>query len=121
KMNELLDTAWAKEINLEHGYNDWKYIVATAITRVGVVLIIVYLVQILMGLYRYNMRLTTYYNSKRDLLKIWDGDLESLKRLDDTLGPPKFDFGKEPKHPLEDILKAAGSKMSSALSGTTKT
>jgi hypothetical protein len=67
-----------------------------------------FLVQILMGLYRYNTRLITYYNSRRDLLSLWEGKAEGLKALDQVLAPPKIDFGKEPKHPLEDIIRAAG-------------
>jgi hypothetical protein len=120
KLDKLLETAWTKELDSQHGYSDWKYITATAITRVGVVLIIIYLVQILMGLYRYNMRLATYYNAKRDVLTLWDCTPASLKRLDEIIGPPKFDFGKEPKHPLEDLLKAAGSKIGSSVSRAKK-
>jgi hypothetical protein len=120
KLNKLLETAWEKELETQRGYNDWHYIAATAITRVGVVLIIIYLVQILIGLYRYNTRLATYYNAKQDVLGLWDGNPTSLKRLDEIMGSPKFDFGKEPKHPLEDLLKAAGSKMGAAVSRAKK-
>jgi hypothetical protein len=107
----LLEDGWKRELNAERGYNDWKYIVATAITRIGVVVIIVYLVQILMGLYRYNTRMIAYYNSRRDMLTIWKGDAAVLKELDSVMAAPKVDFGREPKHPLEDILKAVSSKM----------
>jgi hypothetical protein len=120
KLNALLQIAWEKELETQRGYNDWHYIAATAITRVGVVLIIIYLVQILIGLYRYNTRLATYYNAKQDVLGLWDGNPTSLKRLDEIIGSPKFDFGKEPKHPLEDLLKAAGSKMGAAVSRAKK-
>jgi hypothetical protein len=120
KLNALLDPAWKKELETQRGYNDWHYIAATAITRVGVVLIIIYLVQILIGLYRYNTRLATYYSAKQDVLGLWDGNPTSLKRLDEIMGSPKFDFGKEPKHPLEDLLKAAGSKMEAAVSRAKK-
>jgi hypothetical protein len=85
KQNELLLQAWNKELSSEHGYNDWRYITATAITRVCVVLIIVYLVQIMMRLYRYNTRLIAYYNSRRDLLALWDGSIKSLKPLDEIM------------------------------------
>lgn len=54
---KLLLQAWELEIKSERGFNSWQNITATAITRIGVVLIIVFLVQILMGLYRYNTRL----------------------------------------------------------------
>jgi hypothetical protein len=120
KLQSLIDTAWKKELETEHGYNDWKYITATAITRVGVVLIIVFLVQILLGLYRYNTRLAAYYNARRDLLTLWNGDPKTLTMLDKVLAPPKIEFGREPKHPLEDVLKAVGEKArSSSIRGTT--
>jgi Tfp pilus assembly protein PilO len=120
KLNALLEPAWKKELETQRGYSDWHYIAATAITRVGVVLIIIYLVQILIGLYRYNTRLATYYSAKQDVLGLWDGNPTSLKRLDEIMGSPKFDFGKEPRHPLEDLLKAAGSKMGAAVSRAKK-
>jgi hypothetical protein len=110
-IRSLLDEVWKKELLQDRGYGDWRYIVATAITRVGVVLIIVFLVQILMGLYRYNTRLVAYYSSRRDLLTLWDGNQKTLKPLDQVLAPPRVDFGKEPKHPLEDIIRAMGSKL----------
>jgi hypothetical protein len=110
KMNELLNDAWLKELALERPYNDWRYIIATAITRVGVVLIIVFLVQILMGLYRYNTRLTTFYNSRKDLLRVWNGRNDELVKLNEILAPSRIDFGRDPKHPLEDIIRAIGDR-----------
>jgi hypothetical protein len=105
-----LEKAWDKEITSERGYNDTRYLIATAITRVGVVLIIVFLVQILIGLYRYNTRLITFYTSRRDALQIWNLKETSLEKLQKVMAP-NVDFGKEPKHPLEDIIRAAGSKL----------
>lgn len=117
KLSTLLQKAWEKELGSERGYSDWHYIAATAITRIGIVLIIVYLVQILMGLYRYNTRLVAYYNSRRDLLTLWDGKQRTLKALDAVLSSSKIDFGKEPKHPLEDFFRAFGGKLDAAISG----
>jgi len=116
-IDALLASAWQKELDSARGYSDWHYIAATAITRVGIVLIIVYLVQILMGLYRYNTRLIAYYNSRRDLLTLWDGKQRTLKSLDEVLSSSKIDFGREPKHPLEDLFRALGGKMNSLVSG----
>jgi hypothetical protein len=110
-ISKLQDEILRKELLPNERIGDWHYIAATAITRVGVVLIIVFLVQILMGLYRYNTRLMTYYSSRRDLLTLWEGDQKALKPLEQIMAPPKIDFGKEPKHPLEDLLKAIGSKL----------
>ena len=69
----LLHEAWEKELLSQRGYSDSRYIIATAITRIGVVLVIIFLAQVLIGLYRYNTRLITFYNSRRDLLQVWDG------------------------------------------------
>lgn len=112
---EALNEAQKKEATAEQGYSDWRYIVATAITRVGVVLIIVFLVQILMGLYRYNTRLIAFYHTRQDLLSVWDGNPKTLKALHEIISAPKVDFGKEPKHPLEDVLITLGAKIDSVL------
>lgn len=114
-LNGLLGDVWKAELLAEHGYNDWRYIVATAITRLGVVLIIVFLVQILMGLYRYNTRLIAYYNSRRDLLTLWEGDPKKLQPLNAVMAPPTFDFGKDPKHPLEDLIRAIGGQVNKSV------
>ena len=109
--DKLLFDAWTREISSERGFNDWRNITATAITRVGVVLIIVFLVQILMGLYRYNTRLITFYASRKDIVNLWNGNLADLPKLTLTFNSPRVDFGKEPKHPLEEIIRAIGEKM----------
>jgi hypothetical protein len=116
-LRDILDQVLKKELLADRGYGDWRYIVATAITRVGVVLIIVFLVQILLGLYRYNTKLIAYYNSRRDLLTLWEGDQNALMPLDQVLAPPQIDFGKEPRHPLADLMKAFGGKLNSIAGG----
>jgi hypothetical protein len=107
---ELLKTAWDKELSAERGYNDTRYIIATAITRVGVVLVIIFLAQVLIGLYRYNTRLITFYNSRRDFFQIWNGKGASPKELQRII-EPHIDFGKEPKHPLDDIIRQVIAKV----------
>jgi len=116
RLDDLLNDGWRRELSSERGYSDWKYIIATAITRLGVVVILVYLVQILMGLYRYNTRMIAYYNARRDIFTIWNGNPTTLKVLDNVLSTPTVDFGKEPKHPLEDILKTFGTTVREAAS-----
>jgi hypothetical protein len=62
KWIEALDTlykeSWDEELKSyasDKSSNQWRYLIATAITRIGVILIIVFLVQIFLGLYRYNI------------------------------------------------------------------
>ena len=109
-MERLLDESWRLDLTSAKGYNDTRYIIATAITRVGVVLIIVYLVQVLISLFRYNSRLITFYNARRDVLMLWDGKPEHVDPLRGMM-EPKFDFGREPKHPIEDIIKQVVDKI----------
>jgi hypothetical protein len=67
------------------------------------------------------MFMTVLQNAQQDLLSLWEGKGEGLKVLDHVLASPKIDFGKEPKHPLEDIMRAAGvtiQKTASSSKGT---
>lgn len=110
ELEELYHSAWTSELGSQHGYNDVRYIVATAITRIGVVLVIIFLAQILIGLYRYNTRLITFYHSRRDLVQIWDGKSDSVDKLQNLMAP-NIEFGKEPKHPLDEIIRQVIAKM----------
>jgi outer membrane murein-binding lipoprotein Lpp len=101
---KLLKEAWTKQLTSSHGYSDTRYLIATAITRIGVILVIVFLVQILIGLYRYNTRLITFYSSRHDALQLWDGKPATIEKLQKIMSP-NIDFGREPKHPLEDLVR----------------
>jgi hypothetical protein len=66
--------------------------------------------------------MSSYYNSIRDILTLWDGKADELKDLHQLFTMPNIDFGKEPKHPLDEIIKAVarqagGSSSESAESG----
>ncbi len=106
----LIKTAWEKELTSARGYNDTRYIIATAITRIGVLLVVIFLAQVLIGLYRYNTKLVTFYNSRRDLFQIWDGKGANIDKLQ-KLMVPNVDFGREPKHPLEEVIRQVLAKV----------
>jgi hypothetical protein len=101
---KLLKEAWTKQLTSEHGYSDTRYLIATAIARIGVILVIVFLVQLLIGLYRYNTRLITFYSSRHDALQLWDGKAATIDKLQKIMFP-NIDFGREPKHPLDDLMR----------------
>lgn len=104
---DLYAFAWKKDIESEKGYNDDRYILATAITRFGVVIILVFLTQILIGLYRYNMRLIAFYQSRKDFIYMWDGSIKTMSKFSAIVTPIGVDFGKEPKNPFGGVLDAA--------------
>ena len=89
----------------ESGSSTW--LLATTVTRIGSVLILLFLVQIFVTLYRYNVRLSAYYNARADSLELLghiDGDLRTLVN---AFSPDAVDFGKLPRTPVEHALPLA--------------
>ncbi len=79
-------------------------LIAAGITRFGVLVIVIYLVQILIGLYRYNARLMTFYLGQADALLLLDEPSENIGKLAEKL-TPHFDFGKTDATLLEKVLE----------------
>lgn len=84
------------------------------VTRVGVAIIVFFLVQILVTVFRYCLRLAAFYDGRADALELvqpgTDGNL--LVALIPLLSPDALDFGKSPRSPLEhvaDLVKAGRS------------
>jgi hypothetical protein len=82
--------------------SDWNW--PSTILRIGVIGMLVFLTQILISLYRYNSRLIAFYASRRDaILLSQQGSGSSLKDLAALLLPSNLDFGRQPRHPLQEI------------------
>lgn len=64
----------------EDAEDDLRTILSSLSTRIGAVLLIVFLVQILAGLYRYSARMAAHYDSSADVLSFGD-DLEKQDRV----------------------------------------
>ena len=76
---------------------DTELLVAASLTRVGVLVVAIYLVQILVQLYRYNTRLAENYFAHADALLLRKHlGAEDHKALQDALHPD-VPYGKEPK------------------------
>ncbi|MDG1339059.1 hypothetical protein [Thalassobium sp. R2A62] len=76
---------------------------ATLFTRISVLLILVFLVQILVGLYRYSLRLAAFYDSRGDALVLHGANEISMGKWSDTLSPADIDFGKAPVSPSQHL------------------
>lgn len=78
-----------------------RAILSSLATRVGAVLLIVFLVQILAGLYRYSARMAAHHQSQADVLSLGDG----LSQADaiNLLATTQVDFGKAPVAPTAQI------------------
>jgi hypothetical protein len=78
------------------------------ILRLGVIGLLVFLTQILVSLYRYNVRLIVFYSALRDALLLCGDDLEKLQDYLKALFPANLDFGQEPSHPLQNLVGLFG-------------
>jgi hypothetical protein len=86
--------------------NQLARLIQTNLTRFGTIIMITFLVSILTPLYRYNIRLATYYDARADVLELFETTLRSVGflRLATAL-TPAFDFGKGPNTPIEQIIE----------------
>jgi hypothetical protein len=95
-----------EELKLKSGSQDIEGVIATSITRIGAVMLAVFLMQIFLSFHRYYMRLTNFYDSKIVRAKsIEDDDREGLKALINSLSIDGIDFGKEPSPPIDKIIE----------------
>lgn len=82
-------------------------------TRVGSIFLLIFLVQILLSVYRYSIRLVSYYEARADALLLYNGsDAEQLQKFVSTLAAERIEFGKSPSTPVEqatELFKSAAS------------
>ena len=78
------------------------------ITRFGTAGVIAFAVALLMGIYRYNMRLSVFYRARADALNLLflNEKAKLLQALFDSV-TPSADFGKSPKSPTEHLADIA--------------
>ena len=96
----------------EAGGDQWAFYFATNATRVVVILITLFLVQILVSLYRYNTRLAGYYDARADALLLLHAEEGIVQRMPfaelmAALSPDGVDFGRAPKTSLDHAMAMA--------------
>ena len=80
-------------------------LIASGITRFGILFVMVFLMQVLVGLYRYTMRLSAHYLSQADALVLAPEEKEGLLSFVSAFGLGQVDFGKQPSTPSEQISR----------------
>ncbi len=79
------------------------------ITRIGTIVVVLFLVQVFISMYRYNTRLSAFYRARAHALQLYvwgmDND-EEFARLALAMTPDSLDFGKTPSSPSEQVIKA---------------
>jgi hypothetical protein len=88
------------------------FLIQTNVTRFGPMIIILFFSSIMVNLYRYNIRLSAYYDARADALILGGASArpEEFERYVLALSPDRLDIGKPPRLPTEyvvDLAKAA--------------
>jgi hypothetical protein len=112
-LNQVTAPVASKPVATTNRLND---LVATQVTRVGVVLMLLFLVQILVTLYRYNMRLAAFFDARADALLV-HSEWTRLPLQDLTLvfAPDNVDFGRLPPTPISSALRFSQDLISTAV------
>lgn len=97
-------------INAEEGgtasaVSSLNTLIASSVTRFGLVIILTFLAQALINLYRYSMRLSAFYWSNAILVAMTDGRVAEIGELSDLMSPLKVSIGREPKTPVDEAVK----------------
>jgi len=88
-----------------------SFVITANVTRFVGVIVTIFFAQVLLSLYRYTIRLSTFYQSRADVLTILTqagltGQLsESIQPYAEVFTPYGVDFGKIPNTNLDEIMK----------------
>lgn len=96
RLNERIEKEATKPTTIDD-------IISTAITRVGAVMLSVFMMQILLSFYRYFARLSNFYESKVVVSSVFKDDT-SIEEIQKTLSTEHITFGKDPAMPIEKII-----------------
>ena len=89
------------------GDSETRLLFSANVTRFGVLTLSIYLVQILINLYRFNSKPAAYYRTQADILMLYNPGSNEIGDLLSELNPP-LDFGKEPAHLTKLIVDRVG-------------
>ena len=88
---------------------DWPQVIQNNVTRIGAILLTIFLVTILVPQYRYNLRMVGFYHARSDSLLLGArtefNSPDELTRIV-TMLTPNIDFGKAPPTPVEQVVEA---------------
>lgn len=103
--NTWTSAVLARGGGLLESISDPKLLLAEGLTRLGVLVVSIYLVQILISLYRYNSRIASYYLACADALVLAGKDQVEISGLMRFLYPG-LDFGRTPRTLWETVSEA---------------
>lgn len=92
-LSQLIDAYASGDKNVR------ERLIASGVTRFGVLLVVIYLVQILVRIHRYNLRLADFLDARAGALILAGDNLDNLGAWKDQLASDEIDFGKAPVPP----------------------
>ena len=96
---------------------DSSFLIAAGITRFGIVAIIVYIIQILVTLYKYNMRMRAFYFARFNTIAFLPENSTKMDGLIASFSPEGISFGRTPDTPIKDIADAITAAVGRAIPG----
>src|ERR1700730_7927697 len=99
-----------KQVNAQITGNSAFLEYNSILIRVAAVLLIVFLVQTFITIFRYMTRLAAYYQARIDSLQLAAGvdiTIIDLQRITTVFSPETYDFGKLPRTPTEQAVDLA--------------
>lgn len=89
--------------------SNMAFVISTNITRLVCVVVALFFAQMLYSIYRYKIRLATFYTSRADSLSViskTSKDIkDSIQVIAEFFTPKDVEFGKTPNIPTEDVQK----------------
>ena len=80
-------------------------LIASAVTRFGLLIMLLFFAQALLNLYRYSIQLSSFYWSKAMVISLSDGDSDEIVKLSKILSPQEITLGRKPKATVDDAVK----------------
>lgn len=80
-------------------------LVASAVTRFGLVIVLTFFAQALINLYRYAIRLSSFYWSRAMLVAMASGDDARQVALAEVISPLRVSLGREPSSIVDEAVK----------------
>jgi hypothetical protein len=105
KLQTDLDKARREVFLDEKRQSEIAPLVASAVTRFGVVIILMFFVQSLSNLYRYTLRLSSLYKARSIALLISEEDSERLEKVNKFLSTDGVGYGREPRTLSDEAKK----------------
>lgn len=90
-----------------HSDDATEALIAAGVTRFGIVILILFLAQALINLYRYALRLSAFYRIRALILILTGGDTIQMQEAVKSLSSDHLNLGREPRSPVDDIAKLA--------------